>query len=1047
MLVLTVLWLSACSQSDSTEQERAPDKGVSQIAIPSVIRTAALQAGATLIAEVYIDYVDSNSEPRDIRSITLPISGNVSFTLSNIPVGSHRFTIIFKYTGDLDYPGTFELARATSDPINIVSGSNPDIQFTDIDFDTRADSDRDGIFNLVELKERSNPNSPSYYIFVTVSGLVGSGAVLQLNGGSDLTLTADGLFPFRQPIDDNIEYTVTVATQPSSPNQTCDVTNSSGTVRGENVTSVTVNCSAATATFYSVSVSVSGLVGSGLVLQNNGGDNLTINADGSYPFSTTIADGSPYNVTVQTQPASPDQTCTVTNGSGTINGANITVTVACNNNTAPIANAGPDQTVRTGDTVTLDGSASSDANGDSLTYSWTLVSIPTGSAAALSNAATVNPTFIADVAGSYEIRLIVNDGTTDSAADFVTISTAVENKVVFVTSVTGSVNFASWADAGGATGLAAADAVCKARASIAGLSGTFMAWLSDNVDDAYCRIHELTGKKSANCGQSTLPVAAGPWVRTDGFPFSGTIDQLVNSGVVYSPIMYDEFANPVAQNLGIYTGTYRNGTMGSLNCSNWTSTSFSEYAVIGTVQGTTAAWTDYAASTCNGSARLLCFETGVGALHSGFQQSGKIAFVTSVSGNGDLSSWLDAGGSSGIAAGDAICQARASAAGWANASVFKAWLSNSLVDAQERILSTGPWVRPDGVIVATDKTDLLDGILFTGISQDEFGNYAGSNRVWTGTAIAGLRTLENCNDWSMSDNLLMGTRGVSSYTLDGWTNDYASTSCDTTSMHLYCFEDIDEGIIYVDASQTGQGDGTVGSPFASIQEGITQAISGQTVQVAAGDYLENIVMKSGVNVVGSGPNTTTILGQALVAGVVNFPTNVINARLEGFTLSVQAPIPGSDRGIYVSGGNTNTVIARNIITGVQYGIQVWGSSPVLIENNTLVSDADEQGIQFVSGEARAVIRNNIIIGYNLGIHQQTNVTGSPTIVYNDIFNNVENYRGIPDQTNINGNISADPLLDAIFTPIANSPVIDAGDPSSPNDLDGTRADMGALPAL
>jgi hypothetical protein len=92
-------------------------------------------------------------------------------------------------------------------------------------------------------------------------------------------------------------------------------------------------------------------------------------------------------------------------------------------NRAPIANAGADQSVAVGDTVLLDGSGSSDADGDPLTYQWSFLSRPTGSTATLLSANTAAPSFLADRAGNYVVQLIVRDGTLNSAPDTVLIST------------------------------------------------------------------------------------------------------------------------------------------------------------------------------------------------------------------------------------------------------------------------------------------------------------------------------------------------------------------------------------------------------------------------------------------------------------------------------------------------------------------------------------------------------------------------------------------------------------------------------------------------
>ena len=82
---------------------------------------------------------------------------------------------------------------------------------------------------------------------------------------------------------------------------------------------------------YTISGTISGLSGSGLVLQNNGGNNQSVSASAtSFSFTTAIASGSTYSVSVLTQPSSPSQSCTIANGSGTVASANVTnVTITC----------------------------------------------------------------------------------------------------------------------------------------------------------------------------------------------------------------------------------------------------------------------------------------------------------------------------------------------------------------------------------------------------------------------------------------------------------------------------------------------------------------------------------------------------------------------------------------------------------------------------------------------------------------------------------------------------------------------------------------------
>jgi hypothetical protein len=202
----------------------------------------------------------------------------------------------------------------------------------------------------------------TYAVGGTVSGLAaGNSVILQNNGGDDLTVDGDGSFIFDTLLADGAGYNVTVLTDPTEPTQTCTVTNASGSSTGVDIDDVAVVCVTAT---HTVGGTVSGLAtGNSVVLQNNGGDDLTVDANSSFTFDTAVDDGSTYSVTVLTQPDTPSQTCSVSSGSGTISGTDITnVTVSCIVNTYTVG--GTATGLVAGNSVVLQNNA-----GDNLTVS------------------------------------------------------------------------------------------------------------------------------------------------------------------------------------------------------------------------------------------------------------------------------------------------------------------------------------------------------------------------------------------------------------------------------------------------------------------------------------------------------------------------------------------------------------------------------------------------------------------------------------------------------------------------------------------------------
>ena len=369
---------------------------------------------------------------------------------------------------------------------------------------------------------------------------------------------------------------------------------------------------------------------------------------------------------------------------------------------------------------------------------------------------------------------------------------------MFITSIDGQGDLSQWEGAGGHIGLLAGDAICASLAQNAGLSGEYRAWLSDEQNDAYCRVAGGSGKKGSNtCNLN--PEETKAYISTGGKAVAESLDQLVEKGQMFHTIQFDEMGRDrINQDLYAWTGTNKKGEFLPEygNCAGWTSTDPSIEGGFGKGETVTKQWTDSFKASCGGtsSAGLYCFQVSPAdnVLPTYKVRSAKKVFLSSVKGTGDLSTWPEANGQSGELAGDAICQTLASNAGYANANKYVAWLSGTSVSAIDRLVGEGPWARLDGVLVAKNRADLLDGSLLTGIAQTEGGEYTG-RLVWTGTQTSGscpgCASALSCENWSSASSSIKAKHGLSSSTYHAWSDveEGWDTLCDNEG-YLYCFE-------------------------------------------------------------------------------------------------------------------------------------------------------------------------------------------------------------------------------------------------------------------
>ena len=119
--------------------------------------------------------------------------------------------------------------------------------------------------------------------------------VLQNNNDDDLSIDDNGEFTFETNVADGASYNVTILTQPDT--QLCSTSNTIGSVASENITDVALTC----VDVFEIGGTLFGLTTASVTIQNNGGDDLVLNANGNFTFSETQLNATDYEISIRGQ--------------------------------------------------------------------------------------------------------------------------------------------------------------------------------------------------------------------------------------------------------------------------------------------------------------------------------------------------------------------------------------------------------------------------------------------------------------------------------------------------------------------------------------------------------------------------------------------------------------------------------------------------------------------------------------------------------------------------------------------------------------------------
>jgi hypothetical protein len=251
----------------------------------------------------------------------------------------------------------------------------------------------------------------------------------------------------------------------------------------------------------------------------------------------------------------------------------------------------------------------------------------------------------------------------------------------------------------------------------------------------------------------------------------------------------DESGHDADGNTTIFTGTHGDGTADLRNCGDWMANSDVN---VGDTLHTYPGWTEWPgyAFCTNVSAHLACLQKGAGSPLASLPHAHKRAFITSQAYTGKLGDAAQAGGNTGIAAGDAICRSLAQAANLDDASSYKVYLSDGAAPSAH-FQNDGPWERLDGVVFAQSFAQIQSGYVRAPLNVEETGIYFRGQFVygWSGILPAGTPGFQNCLAWTSTDS--SGWAGKLDAVGPGWPTAYPDPADCGTRQRLFCLSDVD----------------------------------------------------------------------------------------------------------------------------------------------------------------------------------------------------------------------------------------------------------------